>query len=441
VGVAAGGVRRHWRARRIAVDCTLLGSGGENGGAKLVTLALAHALPTAAPDWEMVLLTSSAVHDELARFEGPNVRRVRVGTGRSTPSALKSRSRSYSSVLRQLVQAALPAAVSYRLRDLYRRTYVQRRHRALIDKLGCDLVLCPSTVPFIRSLTVPLVSIVYDLQHRDCPQFFTREQRFFRERQLAQACAVAARVVCISETVRERLLDAMTVVPERVVSIPLPVMHDVRTKSRTASRQLLARWELPADGFLLYPANSWPHKNHVRLLAAFERYCVEQPQSSLTLVCTGVLDDRMRSYRDGLATTAIRGRVWFTGYCPPDVLIALFQACKAVIYPSLYEGFGLPVLEAMVAGRPVLCSDLPVLREVAGSAATFFDPASTRAICGAIGTLEQRPRLVAQGVRRGLERAEQFTDRQAFARKYVELFESLLPGPLQQVSGHLALGI
>jgi glycosyltransferase involved in cell wall biosynthesis len=434
-------VRGQGRVPRIAVDCTLLGPGGESGGAKLVTLALLQELPTAAPGWELVLLTSATTHDELAQFDAANVRRVRVAGGHFTQNAATARPDSARQLFLELVRAAVPSTVSYRLRDLYHRNRAQGEHAALIAKLGCDLVLCPSTVPFVRGSTVPLVSIVYDLQHQDCPQFFTREQRFFRERHLAQACAVAARVVCISEAVRQRLLDVTTVSPEQVVSIPLPVIHDARTASASAGKHLLDQWDLASEGFLLYPANSWPHKNHLRLLEAFEQYCVAHSQSSLTLVCTGVLDDRMRSYRDGIASESVRRRLRFTGYCPPDVVIALLRACRAVIYPSLYEGFGLPVLEAMAADRPVLCSDLPVLREVAADAAIFFDPTSASGICAAIEKLEQRPELVARLIRRGAERAQQFPNRQGFARQYVEIFESLLHSRLPQTASQPSLGV
>jgi hypothetical protein len=118
----------------------------------------------------------------------------------------------------------------------------------------------------------------------------------------------------------------------------------------------------------------------------------------------------------------------FPGYMPEDEFVALLQSCQAVIFPSLYEGFGMPVLEAMAFGKPVLCSNVTSLPEVAGEAALFFDPRKPTEIVRAIERIEADPALVARLTEHGRQRVAAFGDSSRMAQQYWQVFREAVHG-------------
>src|SRR5205814_2082141 len=189
-------------------------------------------------------------------------------------------------------------------------------------------------------------------------------------------------VITISEHARQTLIDKHDLAPERVRAIHLAVDHDVFTPSGP-----------PRGDYLLYPARPWPHKNHARLFEAFALLRREHPE--LRLVLTGEGD--YGALPEGVDA---RGRV------TTAELVALYQRAAALVFPSLYEGFGMPVIEAMACGCPVACANTTSLPEVAGDAARLFDPLDAEDIARAVdGVLRAQDAWAA----RGLVRAQLFT--------------------------------
>jgi glycosyltransferase involved in cell wall biosynthesis len=162
--------------------------------------------------------------------------------------------------------------------------------------------------------------------------------------------------------------------------------------------------------FLLYPANPWPHKNHERLFEAFRR--VRQARPELRLVLTGTGLERLSNIPEGVD---IRGRV------SREELAGLYRSASALVFPSLYEGFGQPPLEAMASGTPVAASRAGSLPEVCADAAFYFDPTSAEEIAEAIVAVLDRP---DQLIRRGLDRAASFTW-DATARRHDDVYRAL----------------
>jgi glycosyltransferase involved in cell wall biosynthesis len=191
----------------------------------------------------------------------------------------------------------------------------------------------------------------------------------------------------------------------------------------SADPAAIGRLGLEDADFLLYPANFWPHKNHRRLFEAMSIYLRAHPDSRLRLVCTGAPNTLMNDLQVTAEAILPAGTVVFAGYIPEQELSALLAASAAVIFPSLYEGFGMPVLEAMASGKPVLCSNVTSLPEVAGDAAIYFDPTNPRQIAEAITALGERS---ARLVRRGRERAASFGDSRRMAADYLSLFRTVL---------------
>jgi glycosyltransferase involved in cell wall biosynthesis len=377
---------------------------GLNGGAGLVATTLVQHLSSLAPEVTFTLLTSSASHAELAPFDGRNVQR-RCTVGPSSDA---------HSLARRAVDTVVPPRARVALKRAFWSLRTSRRYARAAEDLHADLLFCPFTVPYFWRSSVPCISIVYDLQHVAYPEFFSTEQRLNRQRQIADACARSERVVCISGYVRETLLETVQYGSECALSIPLGMLQDV---SR-AEPAVLDKLGLKPGGFLLYPANFWPHKNHRRLFEALRLW----PDSNLKLVCTGAPNALMHT----LASEAEPLGVVFAGYVSQAELTALLQACRGLIFPSLYEGFGMPVLEAMALGKPVLCSNVTSLPEVAGDAALYFDPTSAEQIAGAIDILLHDQARVADAVKRGYQRASVFGTARTMTERYLAVFDQVL---------------
>ena len=379
---------------------TPLGPGGQNGGSGLVATSLVREMARLKPDWDLTLLTSSTSHDELAAFDDNNVWRQCV-LNNETPDTP-------SRTLARRVIGGLPLAV----RVPIKKAVWKLRHRGPANGIQADLMLCPFTSCNFWQPGLPLAVIVHDLQHVAYPQFFLKEQRLHRDQHLRDAAEHADAVVCVSDFVRQTLTEYLAIEGTQLVTI---------------HHGLLQRFERPPDAakqgtYLLYPANFWPHKNHALLFDALAEFRRRRPASSLKLVCTGAPSDAMNALRERQGAEAVE----FAGYVSEEGFASLLDNCAALIYPSLYEGFGMPVLEAMARGKPVLCSRLASLQEVAGEAARYFDATSCEDIVRAIVSLVDDPEPTATRVKCGRERAEQFGDAEPMTRAYIDLFERIL---------------
>jgi glycosyltransferase involved in cell wall biosynthesis len=271
---------------------------------------------------------------------------------------------------------------------------------------------------------VPTVCTVYDLQFHAHPEFFTPEDAELRARAFREACAHATRLAAISEFSRAQTMDYAHVDPARIRAIPLRLALRVAAGTQA---DIVERLDLMPGGYLLYPANFWKHKNHERLLEAFARAKDDPALNGRRLVLTGAPGER----RDAVEATAVRlglrDRVVFPGFVTDAELAALMQGARALVFPSLYEGFGLPVLEAMACGVPVACSDGTALHEVAQGAALLFAPADVDAIARALVAIAGDEGLRAQLVASGTQRAGEYSDADAMARQYWHLFREAMP--------------
>jgi glycosyltransferase involved in cell wall biosynthesis len=252
------------------------------------------------------------------------------------------------------------------------------------ERLGAAHVIhYPLTVP-VPPVERPTVLTLLDVQHLDLPHLFPRGERLFRRLAYDRAARRASHVVVISEWVRGRVVERLGLDPARVHAIHLAVDHERFTPDPAVER----------EPFLYYPARQWPHKNHARLYEAFARVRETHPQ--LRLVLTGAGQD----------AAALPDGVEALGDVPLDERISLYRRAAALVFPSLYEGFGLPPIEAMACGCPVASSRAGSLPEVVGDAAVVFDPEDTSAI--AAGILEALARA-DELARLGPPRAATFT--------------------------------
>lgn len=402
---------------RVAVDLTPVLPGGDNGGAKTSTVDLLASLARIAPDWEFVLLTSLRSHRELAHLDRNNMRRICVGGEPDRDRAANS--------LKRAIDALAPRPLLERAVRGYR-GLLGAAGRGPLTRMKADLLFNPFLSANFYEAGIPAVTVITDLQFRYYPEFFDRADRAHRQRAFRAACRHASRIICISDYVRGTVLKLSGVSADRCIRIYLGATGRL---TPPGDRQPLTEWGIEPEQYLLYPANFWPHKNHERLLLAFERYVRENPATRLKLVCCGSKGKRGKELHEFAASAGIADRVRFPGYVTDAQLAALLAGCKALIFPSLYEGFGMPLVEAMEAGRPVLASNTTSLPEVGGDAYLAFDPTDTAAICAAIARLEQDPEFAAALVARGKRRATSFGNAESMAREYLPVLEEAMSTP------------
>lgn len=414
---------------RIVVDLTPLLPGGENGGAKLMATELVRQLSRLLPRCEFVLLTSEKSHDELAILDSSNVSRLCVSPRERTYDSVSPTLRQISIALHEKSTPFLPASVFTGLKSAYRSVRHRQRQKGRLKEIGADLLFCPFTAPFFYDPSVPTVSVIYDLQYLDYPEFFSSDERYSRDRYFKEACRLADRLVCISEYVRGTVLTNSDLSSDRVAAIHPRLFNRLQRQEPQNTIEALKRRSLLEHNFLLYPANFWLHKNHRMLFTAFGMYRARHPESELKLVCTGAPDKRTEDLREAAQRMGLEEWIVLAGYLSDEEFAALLQSCLAVIFPSLYEGFGMPILEAMAFGKPVLCSNVTSLPEVAGDAALYFDPRRPQEIVSAIERIATDPELVAHLVECGYRRLATFGGPEQMAQQYLHVFRELMAKP------------
>jgi glycosyltransferase involved in cell wall biosynthesis len=278
--------------------------------------------------------------------------------------------------------------------------------RRLERQLPGDLALVhyPLTLN-LPPVRCPRVMTLHDVQHHDLPEAFSLAQRLWRAKTYDQAARDATMVVTDSEHARGRIIDVLGIDESRVATVHLGVDHERFTPEPEPDEAVrMERLALPAR-FVLYPASLWPHKNHSKLLDALAR--VED--RSLSLVLTGVTFGQGKRLMNEITERGLAARVVHLGLVADAVVPALYRAAQALVFPSRYEGFGVPPLEAMACGCPVASTLSGSLREVCGAAVVVLDPDDPEQMAGAIARvvddIHERRRLTVAG----FEQARRFT--------------------------------
>ena len=278
---------------------------------------------------------------------------------------------------------------------------------------GLDLVHHAVTVPIPR-FNGPTVVTVHDVQHLDLPELFSRVERAYRRWAYEGAARSADVVVTGSEYSAGRLADAAGVERERIEVVPYGIDHGRFGPDGPDDHAALEGLVLP-ERFAIYPANMWRHKNHERLIEAWGRL----EDRDLHLVLTG---------QDYGKTLPPGERVHHLGFVSAKALPALFRRAELMVFPSLYEGFGGPPLEAMACGLPVVSSLRASLKEHCGGAVMELDPEDPGSIAAAVDRLasdESERRRLREA---GFERAKAFTWRAA-AERHRAIYERACATP------------
>jgi glycosyltransferase involved in cell wall biosynthesis len=283
---------------------------------------------------------------------------------------------------------------------------------AWVRRLGLDVWFCPITDLDPRHLPIPTVITIADIQQEYYPEFFTREELQARALMYGPSCQEATAVITVSEFSKRCMIEKYGLLPEKVHCIyeagveriddpaGSPTVEDVRRK-----------YHLPGR-YAFYPANMWPHKNHRLLLLALHRLR-HLYGMTLSLVLTG---DDLGEWGELEAVARhfhLYEHIHYLGYVPADDLPGLYQGAAMLLFPSLFEGFGIPLVEAMALGCPIAAANTASIPEVVGDAALLFDPRHPDSIATACSQLLTDEALRQTLIARARERAPRFSWKRA----------------------------
>jgi glycosyltransferase involved in cell wall biosynthesis len=253
-----------------------------------------------------------------------------------------------------------------------------------------DVVHFPTPTAYLTKL--PTIYQPQDLQHLHHPQFFT-ETAFAEREKLYRAFCNQASFVCVgAEWTKQDFLKSYEMAPNKVVVIPFgSVFSAYKAPSQHEIKNTIEKYGLP-DQFFIYPAKTWPHKNHEIILRALHILKCEQDIAP-HVYFTGSYTDHRLSLDRLAKDLMVSEQVHFLGFVTPAELQAIFNAATAMIYPSRFEGFGLPILEAFQARLPVLSSNAATLPEVGRNGALYFDPDSPSDLSALMVAILNKPEL------------------------------------------------
>ncbi len=297
-----------------------------------------------------------------------------------------------------------------------------------------DLIHVQYTGPL--GCTVPMVVSVHDVSYLEHPHYFTR----FRSRQLRftvkRTVEAAARILTPSEFSRRAILRHYKLDERKVVVVPNAVSSSFRPVEReSAAAQVEEKFGIRGP-FVLTVGDLQPRKNHLGLLHAFEETLRQHPHLPHRLVFVGKETWYSKELHRAVLRSEVAGRVHFTGFVEDPDLLQFYGACDLFVFPSFYEGFGLPILEAMACGRAVACSSSTAMPEVANAAGILFDPYSVPEMARAIGDVLLDEEMRVRLERLGSNRAASFTWERAAQRTldvYYEVAGVRKPEPALKV--------
>jgi len=254
----------------------------------------------------------------------------------------------------------------------------------LMNHVPVDVFHHPFSVLEPLNLNIPSVLTFWDMQHEFYPEFFTRRELRFRNYAFRASAQKANRIIVSSKFTKRCLVERYGVISDRIDVIYTGYGEEYRPiVDDTTLNVIRDKYHLP-DSFIYYPAALWPHKNHQALLDAV---CLVRSKYGLNvnLVLSGMLEGRSNKLRDEIQQRRLEGAVTVLGYIPYDDIPYLYNLATMMIFPSLFEGFGIPLVEAMACGCPVACSNTTSLPEVVGeTGALLFDPKSIEEMSSAI---------------------------------------------------------
>lgn len=296
-----------------------------------------------------------------------------------------------------------------------------------------DILYCPFGAAVFKEQGIPAVSTILDIQHEYYPQFFDAGELEHRRKFYRDIVNRVERVACISDYTKETFCSTYGFDSERAKTIYIAIQNRFQKKDDS----ILERLRLTQERYIVYPANFWEHKNHKLLLHAFSMYAVEHKNAKLVL--TGNPLEQKQYYDRLLEQFHIQDNVVITGYLTEEELYAVLDGAKGLIYPSLFEGFGIPVAEAMHLHKRIACSNLTSLPEIGCSSIHYFNPKKPDEIYDGIAYLYSGE--MTDEMKREYDEKLKTYETENMVSRYLELFHEAIEDKASHVFQEGCTGI
>ena len=290
-----------------------------------------------------------------------------------------------------------------------------------------DLLHVQYTAPL--SCSVPIVTTIHDVSYLEHPEYFTHQRAWQLKLTVGSTVRRAARILTGTEVARNSILKVYPKLDEsKVVVVPLAASPEFRPVPRESAVAAVRARHAIGGSFILSVGDLQPRKNHIGLIRAFARMVRAYPQLKQNLVLVGKPTWFSAKVQAAARESGAAERIQFLGFVSDADLLQLYNACDCFVFPSFYEGFGLPALESMACGRAVVCSDVSALPEVADGAAILFDPYAIDDMVRGIADVLIDGELRGRMERLGIQRAAHFNWRKT-AQQTLQAFEQVLAQP------------
>jgi alpha-1,3-rhamnosyl/mannosyltransferase len=274
----------------------------------------------------------------------------------------------------------------------------ERRLKNVCSSNTYDLYHETAFFPAALKDTIPVVYTIYDNSLLKYKNEHPRERVWFFNLFFKKRLPYATHIITISEFIRNELIDELSIAPDKITTIPLAADQFFYPRQKDSIDEMLNRNRWPQE-YILYVGTLEPRKNLPVLIKA-----LSMTKTNITLILAGWKGWGDKRWIENINVYGLKDRVIFTDYVDEETLACLYTGASAFVYPSLYEGFGLPILEAMSCGCPVICSNRASLPEVAGDAALLIDPTDPQRIASSIdllaGDASKRSKMADDGLKR-----------------------------------------
>ncbi len=235
-----------------------------------------------------------------------------------------------------------------------------------------DLLFCPLLNLEPKNIFIPSVVTIPDMQHKFYPEFFSKEALELREKSFEFSVKNADKIITLSEYSKKTIVSSYDVQQEKVEVIYLDASTTFQPDTYQKSKRILRKYKLPFQ-YIFYPANFWKHKNHYVLIQALSILHTKY-RIKVHLVLTGQKKRMDPEILRLIRKEKLSRYIHIIGYIDQRDLQKIFICADILVFPSLFEGFGIPLIEAMRCNCPIVCSDRTSIPEIVGEAALFFNP-------------------------------------------------------------------
>ncbi len=286
-----------------------------------------------------------------------------------------------------------------------------------INRYKLDVAHYPLQIILPQVKAKKVVISIMDIQQEYYPEYFSKEDLAIRRKEYKSSCEAADHIISISEFTKHTLIEKFKIDSSKVTTIHLAVVQ-------SKGEQKAPDYNLPKK-FLFYPAASWPHKNHLKLLEAFKEFHKEQ--SDIGLVLTGIKKQKDSDIDIYINKNRLSNTVCSLGYVSREEMNYLFSNATALVFPSKFEGFGIPIIEAMSVGTPVIAANSTSIPEITQGSVLLFDPDSKDDIISVMKKITSDSKIRKELIEKGKKQAKKFTV-SAMTNKTIDVYREVLSG-------------